>query len=249
MSKAIRGVARLYTCAWCGERKPLGEMRNPGSGKGKSPATCRACRETNAALSWCDAHGEPHPIDRFRPQGSARPGVRNVCRNAQAQAKSRELALPPISCVACNVAQETWQYRGGRQKSLVCRTCQSDHPGLRWCVDCSAWLPEDRFNRTGDAGRFWTVRCRPCRAAHAHGVTVAEILRRQGTDEPECAACGSQDWLKVDHDHGCCRAERSCGRCVRGYLCHECNTAEGLLRTPERAIALADYMRRRSGVA
>jgi hypothetical protein len=31
---------------------------------------------------------------------------------------------------------------------------------------------------------------------------------------------------------------------VRGYLCHECNTAEGLLKTPDRAIALATYMQR-----
>ncbi|MET8378054.1 endonuclease domain-containing protein [Streptomyces microflavus] len=109
-------------------------------------------------------------------------------------------------------------------------------------MDCKAWLPESSFNRTGVDGKFWTVRCKPCKAAYAHGTTVAEILRIQGSAYPECAACGARDDLKVDHDHECCPASRSSGCCIRGYLCHACNAAEGLLKTPERAIALAAYM-------
>jgi hypothetical protein len=93
-------------------------------------------------------------------------------------------------------------------------------------------------------GKFWTVRCKPCKVAHAHGTTVAKLLELQGSDAPECAACGSTADLKVDHDHACCPAGQSCGQCVRGYLCHECNTAEGLLKTPDRAMALAAYMQR-----
>jgi hypothetical protein len=81
---------------------------------------------------------------------------------------------------------------------------------------------------------------------------VAEILRIQGSRFPECASCGSTEDLKVDHDHSCCPAAQSSGCCIRGYLCHECNTAEGLLKTPDRAIALAAYMQRiaeREGVS
>ena len=100
------------------------------------------------------------------------------------------------------------------------------------------------FAQTGKEGRFWTVRCRPCRTANNHGVTVKFILARQGSDTPECASCGSVDFLKVDHDHACCPTQNGCENCVRGYLCHECNSAEGLLRTPERARKLAEYMER-----
>ncbi len=31
----------------------------------------------------------------------------------------------------------------------------------------------------------------------------------------------------VDHDHACCPGDRSCGACVRGIICHSCNSALG----------------------
>src|ERR1035437_134914 len=48
--------------------------------------------------------------------------------------------------------------------------------------------------------------------------------------------------LAVDHDHKCCPGKKSCGKCVRGILCDDCNHAEAILRTPEVARRLADYM-------
>ncbi|WP_373458705.1 endonuclease domain-containing protein [Pseudarthrobacter sulfonivorans] len=107
------------------------------------------------------------------------------------------------------------------------------------------WLSEGEFHRTGIDGKFWTVRCKPCKNAHAHGTTVKELLALQGSDSPECGSCRrSGVRLMIDHDHACCPSVKSCGQCVRGYLCHECNTSEGLLKTPERALSLAGYMTR-----
>lgn len=47
----------------------------------------------------------------------------------------------------------------------------------------------------------------------------------------------------VDHDHACCPGKRSCGRCVRGLLCHACNTALGNFQDdPERLTAALAYV-------
>lgn len=85
----------------------------------------------------------------------------------------------------------------------------------------------------------------------AHKMTVEEyniILAKQNY---VCAVCRRSEThtnqfglvrLAVDHDRSCCPGDKSCGKCTRGLLCHGCNTAEGLLRDPETARRLADYM-------
>lgn len=244
MPKAIRDPVRLYTCAWCGQRKPLPEMRHPGSDKGKAPSTCAACRAAHPDQSWCDFHGCAHPAENFKTYWGGRPGYFNVCQDTRALRAARVRDKDHRTCQSCEKAQESWFFRGGRNKSPTCRDCEARHPRDRWCVGCADWRPESYFNRTGRDGKFWTVRCKPCRSAHNHGTTVAEILRIQGTVRPQCASCGSTATLEVHHDHECCWSELSSGCCIRGYLCHECNSAEGLLKTAARARALARYMGR-----
>jgi hypothetical protein len=244
VSKGTRKPARLYVCAACSGRKLIAAMRHPESNKGKALATCQTCRDEHLAESWCTFHNSWHAVERFTAYKNGRPGYDRMCVAAHSYRMSQKRQQPNRMCTSCKRTHESWFFKGGRQKAVVCRDCEDANPGHRWCVDCEEWLPTADFTRTGANGKFHAVRCRMCRAAWAHGTTVREVLRIQGVAEPECAACGSKCDLKIDHDHACCPTGQSCGECVRGYLCHECNTAEGLLRTVDRARALAEYMER-----
>lgn len=45
----------------------------------------------------------------------------------------------------------------------------------------------------------------------------------------KCWICKEKDATHIDHNHLCCTGSWSCGKCIRGVLCSNCNTAIGLL--------------------
>lgn len=76
-----------------------------------------------------------------------------------------------------------------------------------------------------------------------YGLTEADVLRMV-EEQGGCGVCGTKDpgrsWWHVDHDHGCCPGRVTCGRCVRGILCRNCNTnIVPAVEGPHLAAALA----------
>lgn len=53
--------------------------------------------------------------------------------------------------------------------------------------------------------------------------------------------------LKIDHDRACCPKSGSCGKCVRGLLCSNCNSGLGMFGDNQAALRAAiDYLERGS---
>jgi hypothetical protein len=60
-----------------------------------------------------------------------------------------------------------------------------------------------------------------------------------------CEVCGSSENLTIDHNHQCCNARFSCGKCVRGTLCQNCNRSIGQAKeSPAILRLLAEYIDR-----
>lgn len=59
----------------------------------------------------------------------------------------------------------------------------------------------------------------------------------------KCWICKDLAATNIDHDHNCCSGSYSCGKCVRGILCNNCNTAIGLLKDELSTLKSAiDYL-------
>ena len=76
----------------------------------------------------------------------------------------------------------------------------------------------------------------PKRKFRRHGLTEEQYLKLYNKYEGKCHSCKDRDGINIDHDHSCCEGIRSCGKCVRGLLCSQCNTSLGLLNDDEQKI-------------
>ncbi len=62
------------------------------------------------------------------------------------------------------------------------------------------------------------------------------LLKKQNN---QCAICGNalkrgstilKERPHIDHNHRCCAGAKTCGKCIRGLLCNNCNRGIGYLQ-------------------
>jgi hypothetical protein len=167
----------------------------------------------------------------------------------------------------CQHCGQAYPKGGGGTK--FCNTCQlagvyhrhsrSMQPMTEYvCPNCAhTWQTKQVINRWGLCARCMKKIQGPVATLKNHKVPLPIVLAL--LQDPTCPGCGrnlhdrinvqpqhhTRLALVVDHDHECCPGKTSCGKCVRGLLCHHCNTALGYARNnPTILRALADYLER-----
>ena len=99
------------------------------------------------------------------------------------------------------------------------------------CRWCKLYLDENQFGKT-------KTYCKSCANTIGHtsnikryGISPEQYIDMSNAQNNVCKICGSADSkrLSVDHDHSCCPNSSSCGKCIRGLLCHRCNKTLGMV--------------------
>lgn len=163
------------------------------------------------------------------------------------------------TCIRCRLTKPLDDFNNSTKskdgKNYYCRLCSRAKQRETYLRNAEARREAERLRRaTWDPAE---------RAAYERRRRDARLVKRFML-EPEgydamlaaqgggCALCGRQPdphrALAVDHDHACCPGDSSCGCCLRGLLCHLCNTHigiyEAIKNNPERLAATEAYLNR-----
>lgn len=138
------------------------------------------------------------------------------------------------------------------------------------CAWCGKRAPKGSWRPVGGPARTWPYICSDCTSPIGHLLGrlrkqhVPQEMMRRLLDDPGCEICHRdivakirdpntgrmRSLLVVDHDHSCCPGVTSCGLCVRGLLCTQCNSAAGLLGDDAvKALELGRYLERWANVS
>lgn len=132
-------------------------------------------------------------------------------------------------CKTCRRSRMKDRRKGGPGRGI-------NNSAKTHCPRNHEYTPENTY--VGKRGTRW---CRTCMRANGvvqnlkrYGLTREDVERMLEEQEYRCAVC-PRSLLEftphIDHDHACCAGnQKSCGKCVRGLLCAECNRMLGQAR-------------------
>lgn len=141
----------------------------------------------------------------------------------------------------------------------VGRGFDSLHPHMKVCTKCKAEKQDTEFAKRNNVKSGLSYWCKACSAEHArakykpeqkqdrdrvrHGLSAEAFASLVEIQEGACKICKESAKLYVDHNHKCCSGTYGCKDCVRGLLCHRCNTGLGLFRdNPDLLVSAIAYL-------
>ena len=119
-----------------------------------------------------------------------------------------------------------------------CKPCKSKLYKEKYAIRKNDPEYRERRNRTARNSKLRNPRTNDMRRKewlkYKYNLTpeqYKEILDKQNGVCAICyKECKTTKGLGIDHDHKCCPADKSCGKCIRGLLCANCNGAIGMLQ-------------------
>jgi len=99
------------------------------------------------------------------------------------------------------------------------------------CRKCEQYLPKSFFWSKNTYCKECTVLVGHIGNLKKYNLTRDDYVNLEKSQNGVCKICGKpekyKNRLSVDHDHSCCPGSNSCGKCIRGLLCSNCNRVLG----------------------
>ena len=170
-------------------------------------------------------------------------------------------AVQALTCTKCAQAKHVDHFPPDQRKlsgrSSLCKSCHQA-ASVAWQAANAGKVNETRrarYERKKMAGelpprKYDSAKARERGRYKRYGVTSAKYLQMLAQQDGRCAICQrpSSDFarpLAVDHDHTCCAATPTCGKCNRGLLCGGCNTALHSVERDDKWLSrAANYIRK-----
>jgi hypothetical protein len=188
----------------------------------------------------------------FTPRGQGQVCYSESCQRsyhteASMQSRIRARANRPLrECAECGDEFRATTHNKAycspacaREAHLRGRNAREYRPEPINCAECGQQIPYKSGKR-----RFCSEECHKAFVARDARWKVKGLTADHGLPL-ECGLCGATKRLDLDHDHACCPGQRSCGKCVRGFLCRPHNVGLGMFNDdPAQLRAAADYIER-----
>lgn len=218
----------MKTCAKCNVTKPYDAFSNNKAMKDGKGSYCKLCQK-EYAKQWNNKNYErKHPKQKVI--GDTRHCT--LCKTYKPFDAFRKST--PSWCIECNTEYDRkrndefrkFPRKLNKDGHIHCRNCgeyfeeekmvsskNGKYKGLTYCIDCSPLLSRIRL-------------------IQRYGLTLEQYHQMLEDQDYACKICKLDEAtyrkrLSIDHDHSCCPGDKSCGKCVRGLLCSNCNMALG----------------------
>lgn len=149
------------------------------------------------------------------------PKLMIVCKDCREEFPRRSLlGRPPLRCYECSAKSAGWSHGTAMARYEAKFTTEE-------------WRERGRI-KAANRRKADPAAARLRNAQWRHGGRVPPV-------EPQaCPICGRVRKLVVDHDYACCpKKDKSCGHCVRGFICSPCNSAIGFMQNSPEALRMA----------